>query len=182
MAAVPIPVLNHLPVEVICECVALDQSGAECGRLTDRGNMCPQHAASVLGVRVAASNIAGAGDGLFATRRFERGDVVCEYGPGRVYSSAEFAASPSAYGVRLYRGVLDCRNTNEGFGRYVNAATRTSEVNCILVSEAKLRRGGSGKRVFVQCKRAQIQPGEELYLAYGAGFWREQAPAGARGV
>lgn len=177
----PPPILNQLPITVQCECIATDANGQECGNWTEKGNMCRRHSKAVLGVEVKKSLIPGAGDGLFVTKRFERADVICEYGPGTVMTSAAFAANPSAYGCRLWRGVLDCRRTDQGFGRYCCAANTARQVNAQLIAESKLVRRGSGSRVFVQALKT-IEPGSEIYVKYGQQWWQEQAPGGEHGL
>ena len=181
MAAVPIPILTQLPITVLAECIATDANGQECGNFTEKGNMCRVHSTAVLGLEVKESLIAGAGDGLFATRRFERGDVVCEYGPGTVMTSEAFRLSPSAYGCRLWRGVLDCRRTDQGFGRYCCAANQARQVNAQLIAESKLVKRGSGSRVYVQALKT-IEPGSEIYVKYGKNWWQEQVPGGQHGL
>ena len=178
MAALPAPpILNQLPITVLAECIATDANGRECGEWVEKGNMCRRHSRAVLGVEVKKSLIAGAGDGLFATRRFERADVICEYGPGTIMTSEAFRLNPSAYGCRLWRGVLDCRRTDQGFARYCCAANTERQVNAQLLSESKLVKRGSGSRVFCQATK-DIEAGDEIYVRYGAAYWKEQAPGG----
>lgn len=168
MAALPqAPILNQLPIEVECECVATNEDGTECGRFTTKGDMCPQHARSVWGVEVRLSTIPNAGDGLFATRDFRRGDIVCSY-PGRIMAKGAFDANPSAYGVKLHdASVLDARRTSDGFGRYANAAQRAGQVNGQLISERKVMgRKGSGKKILLQATKP-IAAGTEVLLRYG---------------
>ena len=192
MAQPRAPILNRLTIEVNVECEAFDEGvdmekGTErlyarkqCGRFTDRGNLCEEHAVELLGVRVAPSDIAGLG--LFAAgHTFHKGDVICPY-LGEVMTSAEFEAEPSAYAVRLYRGVLDARRSSDGFGRYANAARRKRDVNAQLISESKLVRGGSGKKIFLQATK-KIEDGAEILLAYGTQYHRaNRLPPGAQAV
>jgi hypothetical protein len=183
MAALPqAPILNQLPITVLAECVATDANGQQCERFTEKGNMCRTHSRAVLGVEVKKSLLPGdVGDGLFATKRFDRADVICEYGPGTVMTSEAFRLNPSAYGCRLYRGVLDCRRTDQGFGRYCCAANTARQVNAQLLAQSKLVKKGSGSRVFVQALRT-IEPGAEIYVRYGTSYWQEQAPGGQHGL
>ena len=189
------PVLNQLTVLLQVPCEAFDKGlqlerGTprlfvvdECGRHTDKGNFCEQHAVELLGVRVRASDIAGAGDGLFAAgRSFKRGDVICEYLGVRM-SKAAFDANPSAYGAELYdRSVIDARWSTAGFGRWANAATRKQDVNAQLISEAKVARKGSGRRLFLQATKA-IADEDEILLSYGKTYFANNPlPRGMRAV
>lgn len=143
-----------------------DADGTPCSRFTDKGHLCPQHAVQLLGVCVQPSLIPGAGLGLFAAgRSFDRGDVVCEYEGRILASTAQFLSNPSAYGVRLYKGVLDARFSNEGFGRFANTSANMRGRNAQLITQAKLRRGGSGSRVFLQAVK-RIEDGEEVLIHY----------------
>jgi hypothetical protein len=170
--AAALPTLVQLPIEMLIECAAITSNGTECARFTDKGHFCAQHAQLLLGVRVMSSRIPGAGEGLFAAGRdFGKGDVICEY-LGTQMTSASFRASPSAYAVQLYRGVLDARRTCDGFARYANAANKARQANAQLISERKLiGRRGSGGRIFLQATKT-IHDGEEILVKYGAGYWR----------
>ena len=189
------PILLQLPIEVNVECIAVDQgvqlekgtpklyAARECHRFTDKGNMCTQHSEELLGLRVKASNIPYGGDGLFAsTRDFQKGDVICQY-EGRRMTRAAFNNNPSAYAASIYDGsVIDARRTSDGFGRYANAAQRKKDVNAQIISEAKVSRGGSGKKLFLQATK-RINDGDEILLAYGAQYHRQNPlPPGARAV
>ena len=178
MAAAPIPILPQLPIEVLIECAAITTAGTECAQFTDKGHLCAQHAQLLLGVRVKPSLIPGAGGGLFAAGRdFHKGDVICEY-LGVQMASLTFQANPSAYAVRLYRGVLDARRTCDGFGRYANAANSARQANAQLISERKLiGRRGSGRRIFLQATKA-IHDGEEVLVKYGSGYWHGNGSVG----
>ena len=170
------PILNQLPIEVNTECIATDEDGHQCARFTTKGDLCNQHCRALLGLKVRTSTIANAGLGLFTTRAFDRGDLLCQY-KGRVMTSAEFKASPSAYGVRLWRGVLDARRSSDGFARYANAAARVREVNAHLIADSKLRKGGSGSVIWLQATKP-IPAGTEVLIRYGANYHTEQGNVG----
>ena len=185
------PILNHLPITVLVECEAVDKgvqlvvgtprfyAVEECGRFVQKGNLCTQHARELLGVRVQPSRIAGAGLGLFAAGRvFVRGGVIVEY-EGEYMTRAAFDQSPSAYAAGIYNGVIDARRTSSGFGRFANAATRRANVNAQLITEKKLTRRGSGRKLFLQATRP-IRDGDEILLAYGHQWWAANGPV--RGV
>ena len=165
-------------VITLIECAAITGNGTECARFTDKGHLCAQQARLLLGVRVKPSQIAGAGEGLFAAgREFDKGDVICEY-LGAQMATAAFRAKPSVFGVQLYRGVLDARRTCDGFARYANTANTARQANAQLISERKLiGRRGSGSRIFLQATKT-VQDGEEFWVRYGSGYWRANGSIG----
>ena len=189
------PILNQLSITLSVPCEAFDkgvqlEKGTprvfvveECGRRTTKGNYCEQHAVELLGLRVKPSGIAGSGDGLFAAgRSFERGDVLAEY-KGIHLQRQAFEQNPSAYAVSLYDGsVIDARYSTSGYGRWANAATRQKDVNAQIISEAKIVKKGSGRRLFLQATK-KIADGEEVLLSYGKFYWScNPLPPGARAV
>jgi hypothetical protein len=150
-----------------------------CEQLTELGNLCEQHAHDLLGVRVAESDIEGAGLGLFTTRARKRGEWICTY-LGQVMTNAEYFSAPDWYSVQLSRGrVLSAPWSTDGFARYSNDAQSTDGNNCLLMTEAKWGREwarprfrGSGARVGLIAGRA-IQAEEELCVSYGDEYWRQ---------
>ena len=185
MAALTAPILNRLSVEVLCQCEAVDADGTECSRFTEKGDLCAEHLDRDLGLRVGASTIAGAGLGLFATRAFAKGEQVCEYKGTivKLKGAGGFEQHPSAHGVGLSGGlVLDAVRSSAGFGRFVNAAQRRSDINCQLISLRKILGGrapaGSGKVVYVQCTK-RVPAGAEWLCAYGSDYsWGAGGPQG----
>jgi hypothetical protein len=150
-----------------------------CEHLTELGNLCEQHAHDLLGVRVAESDIEGAGLGLFTTRARKRGEWICTY-LGRVLTNADYFAAPDWYSVQLSRGrVLSASWSTDGFARYANNAQSTYGNNCLLMTEAQRGREwaqprfrGSGVRVGLIAGRA-IEAEAELCVSYGNNYWRQ---------
>ena len=175
------PILERLTIEVECVCIAKRTDGSDCHRFTSHGDMCPQHARQILGVEVGQSTIVGAGLGLFVTRAFPRGHVLCEY-KGRVVSRETWAVHPSAYGVRLYNGnTIDAVRSCDGFGRYANAGATKRLQNGHLVSGRQLdQRRGSGKQIYLQLTKA-VREGDEVLISYGDSYFRDRLPPNRAG-
>ena len=126
------------------------------------------------GVAVRASKIEGAGRGLFATRRFEEGDVVTEY-VGDVVERDAARNLPvqthlmSVEGVRI-DGLKSPRD-GVGAGSFVNdpfdpdANAPTYDYNVTAVT---LRGDDALNRIVLRATK-RIDDGDEVYFNYGGG-------------
>ncbi|KAE8977898.1 hypothetical protein PR003_g22079 [Phytophthora rubi] len=119
-----------------------------------------------IGVEVRASNIPRAGQGLFATRFYAEGSIVCVY-TGVVLSNHQAWKLPDkSYLMKL------------GDGKYVDAL-HCPEVLARYINDCRGRRGGFNVRFDKrpQDERADVvalrdvQPGDELYVDYGRLYW-----------
>jgi SET domain-containing protein len=118
------------------------------------------------GVEARASNIPGAGLGLFATREHRQGDTVCEYTGVVLPNEEAWRRRDKAYLMKL------------GDGKYVDAL-HCPEVLARYINDCRGHRGGfnvcfekrpqDGKADVVAMR--DIQPGEELYVNYGRLYW-----------
>lgn len=118
------------------------------------------------GLQVKPSNIPGAGQGLFAAREFEQGEVLCAY-TGVVYPSREAWKRPDkSYLMKL------------GGGKYVDAL-HSPEVLARYINDCRGHRGGFNvqfdkrpeeNKANVVAMR-DIRAGEELYVNYGRMYW-----------
>lgn len=127
------------------------------------------------GVKVAPSNIKNAGNGLFATRNFKKGDMIAPY-PGKIITIDECADKNSFYAIRLFKNFVwdashlekhllgdtcnDCLpiDVEKGYGTGTNAhyCYQKSHKNTI--------------RCFLSASRP-ITCGEEIFATYGDSFW-----------
>jgi len=165
------------------QCVAFTQKGTACRRRTKRGHHCSDHMRLLQRLTVAKSSIAGAGFGLFVARgknalpfrsqqriALYTGDWV-QLLPGR---RGDRQGGP--YFLQINKTLaIDAARTNTALGRWANAprgATDTQgrplEANAELVVDRTRRQGA------LRAKR-DIQPGEEILVAYGNAYWRYQA-------
>ena len=118
---------------------------------------------------VMDSNIRGAGKGLFTDEVIEKDSFICPYG-GELYTDEEFDDLPTKqkeYGVRLKRGWIITAHLKKHskHGRYANNRPKKNN--------AKLVRDQITKTASIQSTR-RIEKGEEIYVAYGRGFWKNR--------
>ena len=112
------------------------------------------------GVAVFPSTITRAGDGLFATRDFDKGEVVAEY-YGEVLSFAKMALRENrdyimgGFGLNKYVDAANCRSCA---GRYVNDCFVPGRLN------ARFRKDASSCRADVVATRV-VRAGEEIFAS-----------------
>ena len=117
------------------------------------------------GVRVGRSY---AGLGLFATRPYQKGEVVIEY-VGREISEDEAYTSKSKYLFEVTKKKTIDGKPKWNPAGYINHSCRP---NC----EPEIRKG----RVFIETRRA-IRQGEEFTYDYGEEYFDEHIkPSGCR--
>lgn len=150
----------------------------QCQNRTRYGDLCPEHAQSLLGVMVSQSEIPDAGLGLFLVNRdVKRNEIICQY-QGVIVPKDEYESRPlneQVYGVDIGKGrILDSPETTMGFARFVNG-THGRSVNCKLVTDSEYGRHfahkkykGSGSIVWLVSNRdMEGGIGTELLLDYG---------------
>ena len=122
------------------------------------------------GLEPRPSTVPAAGEGLFATRRFAAGELVCVYRGKRV-SLADVNQLSLADGERDYVmggfGLLwhvDAREAAGVKARYIND-TFTGEHN---VRFEKVKGDLAAKAVALR----DLRPGEELFARYGEPYWK----------
>jgi hypothetical protein len=125
-----------------------------------------------LGLRVGPSRIPGAGNGLFATRRWTQGDLVTYYGgyyaSVDLFECLDFADEHRSYIVTVpiqYGGGI--RDAQIGFrlcdmGRWANSSTAPETQNLDLLVIP-----GSNPPAFEMFAKRDIEEGEELLWDYG---------------
>lgn len=123
-------------------------------------------------VEVRRSLVPGAGDGLFAKRDFAQGDVICDY-RGKVLSLAQVLRLPKGARDYLMGGFglnvhIDASEAYAVPGRYVNDNFDTGRLN------AHFRKLPTLRKAQVVALRP-IAAGDEIYAAYGAGYWRARS-------
>ncbi len=145
---------------------------------------CWQHLKSENGLQVKMSRIAGAGQGLFATRRFRRNEKIDDYKaqlpaltqhqinrryPGKNTNAAYVWCTPNKR-TRCY----DARSSQSNLARYANGCDRNPRD--LTGCNAKINVNG----VLVATK--QIEIGNEILTPYGANYWKGTQKAKAKGV
>eukprot|EP00668_Euglena_longa_P036436 GGOE01046833.1.p1 GENE.GGOE01046833.1~~GGOE01046833.1.p1 ORF type:complete len:197 (+),score=39.76 GGOE01046833.1:273-863(+) len=118
-------------------------------------------------LEVRDSLIEGAGQGLFVTQPFHRGDVLCVY-RGTPLTLRQFLVTYNrdyvmgGFGLNVH---VDARPHPEVLARYINDNFAANSRNVAFV---KLR--GFPEALVVALRH--IAPGEELYASYGEVYWR----------
>lgn len=151
-------------IKVTAQC-AYEGANGRCKRKTTITHpYCAEHTREVLGVEVKASQIPGAGLGLWAVRDFKKGQMLFNYGGERLsvreYNERYDKEEMGAYGITLNsRFVLDARATDAGVARYVCSYQGSGKKpNMEYVTD--------GKVVEMWTIRS-IKAGEELFSDYG---------------
>jgi hypothetical protein len=151
-------------------CTADKRAGGQCCMRTKRGQYCWNHTRTIEGLRIKASTIPQAGLGLFATKQFNNGDAITPYTGDLVAIHDDRVGGPYYLQLNRHKGI-DAARTNTANGRYANDPRGTqSSPNATLVLDANR---GTGR---VKATRT-IQPGQEIFVAYGPGYWRGHRPA-----
>lgn len=157
--------MKHHTIKEKARCALRGPKG-RCKRITSVTHpYCAQHTARVLGVRVAKSNIKGAGFGLFATKSFAVGDRIVEY-KGDVLTQAEYDArydenNMGAYGIELNdTHVIDAARTTSGVARYACSyqGSGARKPNAEYVSDEQ--------QVWIVALKP-IKAGQEIFTDYG---------------
>ncbi|RHY32860.1 hypothetical protein DYB32_002171 [Aphanomyces invadans] len=117
------------------------------------------------GLVVKASLLPNAGLGLFATKTFYEGDIVCVY-TGHVLPTADALKVPDkSYLMRLGGGVyIDARERFDVKARYVNDCRSRG------VHNVKFDKVPDRKHALVRATRT-ISTGDEVYVDYGTWYW-----------
>lgn len=132
-----------------------------------KGKKIPAAAAPSLVVK--RSTLPGAGKGLFTKSLIPKGTSIIEY-TGRVTNWKEVLAGKSFNGYVYYisrNHVIDAKDPASGDARYANDAAGLVRVQGVRNNAAYTI---SKKRVFITATR-NIQPGEEILVAYGKEYW-----------
>ena len=160
-------------------CSAHTKKGEPCKRRTLRGHHCAGHMRTLQRLAVARSTIPGAGMGLFAakgTSGFRRDERIVLYSGDWVQLLPDDNTG-GPYFLQTSRGAaVDAARTDTALGRWANdsrgssdAAGKRRRPNARLVADRRNKQGA------LKASR-RILPGEEIFVSYGRGYWRGQAP------
>lgn len=136
------------------------------------------------GVRVGRSKIPKAGRGLFASRSFNKGDLLCTYG-GSLVDGAEAIYLDPCYMVNFENGKgwkLAGDNQEGDLGLFANGThpslpSVTENARFSLSYDRKwilpgeTGRGEAPRGRFCLFAVKEIQEGEEIIVDYGSGYW-----------
>ena len=111
--------------------------------------------------------------GLFTARAFPAGAILCEYTgtflDGRAATAARTSgdAARTAYLMRLAKGVtIDAGPHPNVLARYINDNADKARIN------VRFEKDPAHRLARVVAARALVA-GEELFVSYGAGYWKQ---------
>lgn len=120
-------------------------------------------------VYIAKSRIPGAGDGLFAKRNFQKGEIICDYA-GQVVKGKlpENWEEESAFIISNPENTVHIRGDVNGhdpvtFGAYANDGLGEVNANAEIVFNDQ-------EKAMLRATR-NIQTNEEIILNYGRNYW-----------
>ncbi len=122
---------------------------------------------------VKKSTLPGAGKGLFAKREIKKGERVVEY-IGEIITEAELdrRAEKDVYGYSFYinkRKCIDAYYTPNELARYANDALGLRRKKGLKNNSCYVIYRNSG---WIKAEK-NIKPGEEIFVSYGAEYWRD---------
>ena len=146
-------------------CTATTVSGQHCKQRTTKGQYCWNHLRREEALRIKQSRIPTAGMGLFAERDFRVNDKIADYTGDRIVRDNQ---QTGPYFLQLTGSeAIDAARTNCGPGRWVNDP-RGSEFG----SNAKFCPNHRNRTACLRASRP-IKKGDEIFVPYGAAYWRE---------
>ncbi|HLP52448.1 MAG TPA: SET domain-containing protein-lysine N-methyltransferase [Chitinophagales bacterium] len=121
-------------------------------------------------VRVDVSNIPGAGRGLFAIVDIKKGEEIMDVtGPRRSAADVETIHADNDYLLELNDGSGDCIEVMDD-SRYANDAKGITVIKGLVNNAQFCSR--DDESMYMEATRT-IKAGQEIYVAYGAGYWHE---------
>ena len=124
-------------------------------------------------LKIAKSEIKGAGLGLFIMENAKKGEFVARYS-GEVMNRAENEARSSHYRIQISSNVyLDAEDSQHFEGRLINDGKRAGKgVNVRFSAGYRLNTCSDTNFKWIRIFATRnIRAGEELYLDYGEEFW-----------
>lgn len=149
-----------------------------------------------LGIELRESTIPGAGVGVFTTRPFHRGELICHYGGETVHRSAKSKeemiysiAHPVVEGCWRIGSRTDRKNLghfiNDGSAFILHESLRDKKSGLFPIYSSKVQKAitdyteQSNQRsnvIFIDKEfgmgaRCDIEAGQELFYSYGLNYW-----------
>ena len=156
------------------QCKADTKAGNRCGRMTCKQlPFCGQHSKSELGVQIKKSTIRGAGDGLFALKRFKKGDRIAPYTGERINAATKHARygrsknDVGPYVAQMSKNDFIDAACTRGTGGYANSKPGDNN--------AKLATNLRKHTVSVKATK-NIPVGQEVFVAYGSNYFKRPNP------
>jgi hypothetical protein len=157
------------------QCIGQTKKGSRCKLRTCQGNYCYNHAMTNMGLRVMTSEIPNAGKGLFATKEFEKGEMVAPYHFGPCYTKQEFHTKYpgdvlAAYAFCSGNSCSNPYKTNMGFARFANHKPN-KDTNVRFVSQSGTNKCHTIRIVASKKIKGTRKQPKEIYVNYGDEYW-----------
>lgn len=150
-------------------CTADNKLHVQCGCKTTKGQHCHVHMRLHDGLRVTASTVTQAGNGLFAARDFLQGEHLADYTGDELIIRRDSDGGPYCLAL-TQRRAIDAAATNTGYGRWANdpRGTDTGPNAEFVLNPAR----GTGRLRAT----ARIRKGAEIFVSYGRQYWATFGP------
>ena len=118
-------------------------------------------------VKIKQSSIVGAGNGLFANKKFKKGDYICAYSgvlvDNEVVNRGDYI---SQYIYQHYNGnyAIDADDELSCYGRYINDSLSKRKTNC------EFNQHKDSDYAYVRAVK-NIKKGDEIFVKYGPEYW-----------
>ena len=129
-------------------------------------------------VKVKRSKLPGAGNGLFAKRSFEAGEVICVYA-GTILPSEgkDYVKWNSSYVFALNsKWSVDADDENSCFARYINDPIISDKYNAEFRDTMAAKYRTAPNIPGIVCKAiVDIPKGAEIYASYDDSYWADHS-------
>lgn len=119
-------------------------------------------------LEVKASNLPGAGSGLFSKIAIAAGERIIEY-TGRIRTWKEVKNEDDNMYILFVtnKHIIDAKKRKNSLGRYINDANGLIKIKGFTNNTQFVR---EGNRIFVEAIK-NIPEGSELFVGYGKDYW-----------
>ena len=160
----PLPNASGAIVTPTQRCTADNKRSEQCGCKTAKGQHCHTHMRLNDGLRVTASTVERAGNGLFAARDFAPWEHLADYTGDELIIRRDGDGGPYCLAL-TQRRAIDAAATNTGYGRWANDP-RGSNAGPNAEFVLNPARGTGRLRA-----TTRIRKGSEIFVSYGRGYW-----------
>ena len=127
-------------------------------------------------IRVGPSTISGAGNGLFMMEDVKSGEWIARYSGDPLTCAENDERGHSHYRLQVHKNLfLDAANPKHFEGRFINDSRKTKyKVNARFAADYRTNTCSKTGHIWVKIfATKKIKAGEEVFLSYGANFWRD---------
>ena len=163
-----------MSIRQVVRCVAHTKSGKQCSRRTAKTELCYQHLDSKYHLKIKASHIKAAGQGLYTTIARKKDSNLAPYSGAHVQTQDKDFGGDYVLQIRKHPPTfIDARESTAGAGRFSNNARRSHGQGS---NNAKLSYNTNNKRASIKAT-VNIAKGKEIFTAYGNSYWNQKGTA-----